>query len=31
MINQKSRALSDFLGMINHNAQKSSDFLKYII
>ena len=30
MINQKSRALSDFLNtmhdMINHNAQKSADF-----
>ena len=35
MINQKSKALSDFLKiiycMINHNAQKSSDFLKYIM
>ena len=29
MINQKSRTLSDFLKscMINHNPQKSSDFL----
>ena len=29
IINQKSRALSDFLKiiMINHDAQKSSDFL----
>ena len=35
MINQKSKALSDFLKiiycMINHNTQKSSDFLKYIM
>ena len=33
MINQKSRTLSDFLKIIcdSHNAQKSSDFFKYIL
>ena len=32
MIHQKRRALSDFLKiiMINHNAQKSTDFLKFV-